>query len=292
MRESAADYTRRLLRGGARAQKALGQNFLMDDRVIDQIIEASELSPDTPVVEIGPGLGVLTRVLAQKVEKLWAVELDQTKVRVLKKELDAQSLEILQGDALTLNLRELWGDRRGYLIGNLPYYITSPLLNHFIAQAEFLTGMTVMVQKEVADRIIAQPGTKAYGILSIAIQLGAEPTKALEVPARAFWPVPKVDSAVLKLKIRPYPNFRVELEAFFRLVKGAFAQRRKNLGNSLSAGLNLPKGVVLTILSEAGVSGERRAETLSIEEFQLLTEAFAGYGHIVAKGLHDKLQDK
>ncbi len=275
MRESAADYTLRLLKSGARAQKALGQNFLVDDRVIAEIVEASELSSETPVVEIGPGLGVLTRALAQKVDELWAIELDRAKVELLKRELRDMTVEILHRDALNLDVRELWGERKGYLIGNLPYYITSPLLNHFLAQASSLSGMTVMVQKEVAERILAKPGSKAYGILSIAIQLSAEPTKVLDVQASAFWPAPKVDSAVVKLKVRHYPNFSVKPEAFFRIVKGAFAQRRKTLGNTLSAALNLPKAVVLGVLAETGVSGERRAETLSIEEFQTLTEAFA-----------------
>lgn len=279
MKESAADYTKRLLKSGAKARKSLGQNFLIDDRVIAGIIQASELTPETPVVEIGPGLGVLTRELAVVVDELWAVELDKAKVRLLQKELLTNELlkkkvYILHQDALTLNLLDLWGNRKGYLVGNFPYYITSPLLNHFLAQAPLLTGMTVMVQKEVAERIVAEPGSKAYGILSVAVQVNAEATKALDVPAGAFWPAPKVESAVLKLKVRPYPNFRVKQEAFFRIVKGAFSQRRKNLGNTLSAALNLPKALVLSLLAEAGISGERRAETLSIEEFQILTETF------------------
>lgn len=277
MKEKAADYTKRLLKSGAKARKALGQNFLIDDRVIAEIIQASELDPETPVVEIGPGLGVLTRELAQAVDELWAVELDEAKVGLLKKELQGMKVQILHQDALTLDLRKLWGERQGYLIGNLPYYITSPLLNHFLSQTGSLTGMTVMVQKEVAERIIAAPGSKAYGILSIAIQISAEVTKALNVPASAFSPAPKVESAVIRLRVRPYPNFRVERQAFFRIVKGAFAQRRKNLGNTLSAALNIPKAVALNLLSEAGVSGERRAETLSIEEFQTLTEVFRDY---------------
>lgn len=272
--ENAAEYTQRLIKSGARAHKSMGQVFLMSDEVIDSIVSASTLQPDIPLVEIGPGLGVLTRVLAPSVQKMWAVELDQHKIEILNKELHGQPIEIVNQDALKLDLFELWGDKKGYLIGNLPYYITSPLIMHFLEQADRLSGMTIMVQKEVADRIAAPPGSRTYGILSIAVQISAKVTKVMNVAPTAFWPAPKVTSAVIRLDLRPYPGFDVNKKEFFRVVKAAFSQRRKTLGNSLTGGLGLRKEDVIQRLQDAGISEGRRAESLSIEEFQVLTKAF------------------
>jgi len=272
--ENAADYTQRLIKSGARAHKSLGQVFLMSDEVIDCIVSASTLLPNVPLVEIGPGLGVLTRVLAPRVEKMWAVELDKHKIEILHKELKGLPIEIINQDALKLDLFELWGDKKGYLIGNLPYYITSPLIMHFLDQADRLSGMTVMVQREVADRIAAPPGSRTYGILSIAVQISAQVTKVTDVLPSAFWPAPKVTSAVLRLDLRPYPGFDVNKKDFFRVVKAAFSQRRKTLGNSLTGGLGLKKEEVIERMKSAGISDGRRAESLSIEEFQVLTKAF------------------
>ena len=273
--ESAAEYTQRLVKSGARAQKSMGQNFLMSDEVIERIVSASTLQSDVPLVEIGPGLGVLTRVLASRVQKMWAVELDKHKISILNKELRGQSIEIINQDALLLNLYELWGDKKGYLVGNLPYYITSPLIMHFLEQADRLSGMTIMVQKEVGDRIAAPPGSKTYGILSIAVQISANVTKVTDVLPSAFWPAPKVTSTVLRLDLRPYPGFNVNKKKdYFRVVKAAFSQRRKTLGNSLAGGLGLKKEEVIERMQSAGISEGRRAESLSIEEFQVLTKAF------------------
>lgn len=272
--ENAAEYTQRLIKSGARAHKSMGQVFLMSDEVIDSIVSASTLQKDVPLVEIGPGLGVLTRVLAPKVQKMWAVELDNHKIGILNKELVGQPIEIINHDALKLDLHELWGDQKGYLIGNLPYYITSPLIMHFLEQADRLSGMTIMVQKEVADRIAAPPGSKTYGVLSIAVQISAQVTKVMNVLPSAFWPSPKVTSAVIRLDLRPYPGFDVNKKDFFRVVKAAFSQRRKTLGNSLSGSLGMRKEEVIERMQGAGISDGRRAESLSIEEFQLLTKAF------------------
>ncbi len=271
--ENAANYTRRILKGGAKAHKSLGQNFLMDDRVIEAIAAASIKDPEIPVVEIGPGLGVLTRVLAQKAQKVWAVELDRGKVNLLQRELQGLPVDILNMDALKLDLKDIWGTGKGVLVGNLPYYITSPLLMHFLEQKDSLASMVVMVQKEVADRLVAKPGGKDYGILSIAAQVSAQGEKLFEVPPQAFWPAPKVTSAVVRFELRSYPGFRVEEKDFFRVVKAAFSQRRKTLGNSLAGGLGLPKQQIGEILAAAGVDEQRRAETLSIDEFQAVTEA-------------------
>ncbi|KLU62069.1 ribosomal RNA small subunit methyltransferase A [Peptococcaceae bacterium CEB3] len=259
------------MREGARAHHSLGQNFLVDDSVIQGIVENSCLGA-IPLLEIGPGLGALTRVLARETAEMWAVEVDAQKVALLRRELRGFPVEILLGDALKLDLARLWPGRKGCVIGNLPYYITSPLLNHFLAQAALLTEMTVMVQKEVADRLLASPGGKAYGILSIAVRLAAEAEPLMEVPPAAFWPPPKVRSAVVRLIPRPYPGFRAERTPFFRVVKAAFGQRRKNVANSLAAGLGLAKEETVEILKAAGIDSRCRAETLGIEEFQTLTD--------------------
>jgi 16S rRNA (adenine1518-N6/adenine1519-N6)-dimethyltransferase len=273
--ESANEYVRRLIRSGSRAHKSLGQVFLTSDQVIEQIVSASTLRSNTPLVEIGPGLGVLTRALAPMVTSMWAVELDLDKIDTLNRELREFPIEYVHKDALKLNLKDLWGDRKGYLVGNLPYYITSPLIMHFLEQEDVLSGMTIMVQKEVADRIAAPPGSKTYGVLSVAVQISAEVTKVVDALPSDFWPAPKVTSTVLRLDLRSYPGFEVNKKEFFRIVKAAFSQRRKTLGNSLSAGLALDKGEVITRMRTAGISDGRRAESLSIEEFQVLTKAFA-----------------
>lgn len=271
--ENAASYTRRILKSGAKAHKSLGQNFLIDDQVIGNIVGASVTNPETPVVEIGPGLGVLTRILAAKAQKVWAVELDRGKLDLLNRELKGLPVEIVNMDALELNLADIWGSQKGVLVGNLPYYITSPLLMHFLAQKDSLQSMVVMVQKEVADRLIAKPGGKDYGILTVAAQVSAKAEKLFEVPPQAFRPAPKVTSAVVRFELRPYPGLKVLEKDFFRVVKAAFSQRRKTLGNSLAGGLGMDKKQVSEILVEAGVDGQRRAETLTIEEFQAVVEA-------------------
>lgn len=273
--ENAAEYTRRLLHQGARAHKSLGQNFLIDDRIIREIIQASELSRTTKLVEIGPGLGVLTRELVRQVDQMWAVELDADKVGILTRELTGAPVEILHKDGLSLNLKTLWGREQGYLIGNLPYYITSPLIMHFLAQEDSLKGMTVMVQREVAERLTAAPGSKRYGVLSVAVQLAADVEKIVDVPPASFHPAPKVYSSVVKLTLRPYPGLKTDQDRLMGFVKAAFSQRRKTLVNSLSSGLGLGKEVVAEQLKAMGFEGQRRAETVSIEEFQALAEGFS-----------------
>ena len=271
--ETAAQYTRRVLRQGGRAKKSLGQNFLIDDRIIERIVEEGIPEGNFPLIEIGPGPGGLTRVLFRRVKHLWAVELDGEKVALLQKEFAGQPITILHADALKIRLSDLWGREKGWLVGNLPYYITNPLLMHFVEQKDSLLGMTVMVQKEVAERMRAKPGGKDYGILSIALQISAEVEKLFDVPPSAFWPQPKVTSAVMKLKIRPYPGFTADRQLFFQVVRAAFAKRRKNLLNSLSLGLGKPKEDILKALKTAGINPELRAENVGILEYQQIVEA-------------------
>ncbi|MCM1565079.1 MAG: 16S rRNA (adenine(1518)-N(6)/adenine(1519)-N(6))-dimethyltransferase RsmA [Dehalobacter sp.] len=267
--EDTTSYIRRVVRHGVRAKKSLGQNFLVDDSIIERIVQEGVPRTDLPLVEIGPGPGALTRMLAPKYPKMWAVELDKEKVELLQRELNAYPFVLLHMDALKLKLANLWGQEKGWLIGNLPYYITNPLLMHFLDQAESLQGMTVMVQKEVADRMCALPGGRDYGILSIAVQLSAEVKRLFDVPPSAFWPQPKVTSTVLRLDIRPYPGFSLEKrDVFFKVVRAAFAQRRKMLLNTLSSGLSLPKEQTAEILKAAGVDPKLRAEDVGILDYQ------------------------
>lgn len=269
--ETLRQYTNRVLRSGKTIHKSLGQNFLIDDEVVSRII--AEI-PETglPLVEIGPGPGGLTRSLAEKVNKLWAVELDRENIEILHREMPLDKVEIIHDDALKLNLQEIWGDQKGWLVGNLPYYITNPLLMHFLEQRQNLFGMIVMVQKEVARRMTAAPGGKEYGILSIAVQLASEARILFEVPPSAFRPQPKVTSAVVSLSIRPFPGFDCEKKEFFKVVKAAFGQRRKTLANALSTGLHIRKEDIINVLEQSGISENRRAETLSIIDFQEVTK--------------------
>lgn len=276
--EDTASYIRRATRQGVRAKKSLGQNFLIDDAVIDRIIDEGTPEETMPLVEIGPGPGALTRKLVLKANKLWAVELDREKVELLNRELRKDNLIVLHMDALKLQLGDLWKNEKGWLIGNLPYYITNPLLMHFLEQGESLMGMTVMVQKEVADRMCAKPGRKEYGILSIAVQLSAEVTSLFNVPPTAFWPRPKVTSSVVKLEIRPYPDFDTDKAVFFKIVRAAFAQRRKTLVNTLSAGMGLPKDEAREMLQAAGVDPGLRAEEIGILDYQRIARLWLSKG--------------
>jgi len=280
--ETAAEYTLRVLRHGGRAKKSLGQNFLIDDNVIESIVGEGVPDLDIPVIEIGPGPGGLTRVLLTKTKRLWAAELDREKIELLQKEFGGQAITLLHFDALKLNLYDLWGGEKGWLIGNLPYYITNPLLNHFLDQKDSLLGMTVMVQKEVAERITARPGGKNYGILSIAIQLAAEINKLFDVPPSAFWPQPKVTSTVLKLNIRSFPDFVADRQAYFQVVRAAFAQRRKTLLNTLSSGLSLSKEVMAEVLQSADIDTHLRPEELSILDYQKIVLSLEEHNHYLS----------
>ncbi len=271
--ETALAYTRRMLRQGGRAKKYLGQNFLVDDDIISRIVNEGIPEQNMPLIEIGPGPGGLTRELIKLKQRLWAVELDQEKVQLLSQEF-GHNLKLIHMDALRLQLQELWGNERGWLIGNLPYYITNPLLMHFLSQKDSLYGMTVMVQKEVADRMVAQPGIKDYGILSIAVQLSANVYKLFDVPPAAFLPQPKVTSTVLKLDIRSYPGFDVNEAIFLKVVKAAFSQRRKTLLNTLVAGLGLNKNEVSEILLSIGIKEKSRAEEITIIDYQQITKSY------------------
>lgn len=267
------DVTKHILsRFGIRTQKKLGQHFLVDEGVVRRIADALELAQGEKVLEIGPGIGTLTQLLAMTGAQVTAVELDRRFIDILGKTLQGYAnVRVVQGDVLTLNIQEVMGRDKFHIAGNLPYYITTPIIMKFLEERVPAERMVFMVQKEVADRMVSAPGTKDYGALSVAVQYYTEAVKLFEVPASAFLPPPAVDSAVILCKMRQHPPVEVVSEkAYFRVVKAAFAQRRKTLANSLRGG-GLPSDAVAAMLKETGIDGTRRGETLSLEEFAALS---------------------
>jgi 16S rRNA (adenine1518-N6/adenine1519-N6)-dimethyltransferase len=251
------------------AKKSLGQNFLYHPEIIKRIIHAAELGPENLIVEIGPGLGILTRMLAARVEKVIAIELDDKLYEKLQAALEGyHNVELIYGDALEYPYESLPEFR---VVANIPYYITTPIIFRLIDSRKNLKSMTLTIQKEVAERIVAKPGGKDYGVLSIMVQYYAKPELKFIIPREAFRPVPKVDSAVIHMEILERPSIDVKDEKFFfKLVKTSFSQRRKMLSNSLkSLSTDVKKW-----LSSAGIEPSRRPETVSIEEFARLSDLY------------------
>lgn len=247
-------------------KKHLGQNFLYDRSVLERIVQAAQLEPEDFVVEIGPGPGILTKMLAVRVERVLAVELDKDLFEKSKKELsDYNNVELIHADALEYPYRNLPGFK---VVANIPYYITTPIIFKLLDSRKNLVSMTLTIQKEVAERIAAEPGGKEYGVLSIMVQYYAKPALKFIIPKEVFRPIPKVDSAVVHIEILNKPAVDVKDEEMFsKVVKIAFSQRRKMLSNSLK---NL-RGDVKEWLDHAGIDPDRRPETLSIEEFARLS---------------------
>lgn len=274
--------TRELLNAyGLKLKKSLGQNFLTDSHVLSKIIRAAELNKDSGVIEIGPGIGALTERLAEQAGKVVAVELDQRLVPVLKELFQHQPhVEIIHGDALEVDLgaviQEHMRDMKTlHVVANLPYYVTSPILIRLLTERYPLTNIVIMIQKEVADRLAAKPGTKDYSSLSVLVQYFAEAEEVAKVPSHVFVPRPQVDSAVARLTLRERPAVEVKNEElFFKIVRASFAQRRKTLLNTLHATLfaRVDKHQVEAWLNEAGIDPKRRGETLNLEEFATLVE--------------------
>jgi len=264
--------TRRLLRQfDLRARKGLGQHFLIDGEVLQLITSAAELTPSDVIVEIGPGLGVLTRELAQKAGRVIAIELDNKLAAALKQTLASfDNVTIINEDVLKIEPQNLATDYK--LVANLPYYITSPVLRHFLEASAKPKVMIVMVQKEVAEAIVAKPGKMS--LLSVSVQFYGEPRIISDVPAQCFYPAPKVDSAILRIDPSPQPRVAVDEESFFEVVRAGFTAPRKQLANSLAQGLEVSKAEVLSLLERAGIAPQRRAETLSLEEWARLRQVF------------------
>ncbi len=273
-----------LKRHGIRPSKGLGQNFLVDEQVLERILAAGDLSAADIVLEIGPGVGLLTRRMAERVASVVAVELDRKLLPVLAEVLrDCANVRIVQGDILALDPVKTLEDALGSsgvsplrykVVANLPYYITSSALRHLLSARVRPEQMTIMLQREVAERIVAAPGNMS--VLAISVQVYGSPEIVFRVPRGAFYPQPKVESAVLR--VRTYPQPRVpeeELAHFFRVVNAGFAQRRKQLHNSLAHALNLPQARVLAALADARIEPDRRAQTLTIAEWAALARCLA-----------------
>ena len=258
-----------------RADKKLGQNFLIDENVVHQIVAAAELSEADTVLEVGPGIGTLTQGLAESKARVVAVELDTRLLPVLATTLNGyDNVRVVHGDILKVNIMEEVGAPSFKVCANLPYYITTPIIFALLEKCLPMERLVAMVQKEVAERMAAQPGGKEYGALSVAIQYYTEPKIAFIVPPTSFIPAPAVDSAVIVCKRREKPPVEVCDEGlFFRVVKAAFSLRRKMLSNSLK-NMGIKSEQVAKWLELAGVDGKRRAETLSLEDFAKLTNSF------------------
>ena len=258
-----------------RADKKLGQNFLIDENVVHQIVAAAELSEADTVLEVGPGIGTLTQGLAESKARVVAVELDTRLLPVLATTLNGyDNVRVVHGDILKVNIMEEVGAPSFKVCANLPYYITTPIIFALLEKRLPMERLVAMVQKEVAERMAAQPGGKEYGALSVAIQYYTEPKIAFIVPPTSFIPAPAVESAVIVCKRRSKPPVEVCDEGlFFRVVKAAFSLRRKMLSNSLK-NMGIKSEQVAKWLELAGVDGKRRAETLSLEDFAKLTNSF------------------
>ena len=295
------EVTERILQAfHLKADKNLGQNFLVEESVVNRIAKAAELTPEDTVLEIGPGIGTLTQALAMTGASVLSVELDKRLIPVLQETVGAyKNVRIVQGDILKVNIPEIIAEVKAdrktadaagevaeaeseikqsdtfKVCANLPYYITTPIIMYLLEQKLPLERLVVMVQKEVAERMTAGPGGREYGAISVAMQYYTEPKIAFIVKAGSFLPAPKVDSAVLVCKRRSTPPVEVPDEkTFFKVVTAAFSVRRKMLNNSLKNMGGLNGEQVKAWLDRAGIDGRRRAETLSLEEFAMLARTW------------------
>lgn len=265
-----------------RPRKGLGQNFLVDSSVVPRIVAAAEVGPQDAVVEVGPGLGVLTEQLAKSAGRVIAVELDDRLATVLRERLaGCGNVTVVQGDILKLSVERLLKEAPGgaplgedfryKVVANLPYYVTSPVLRFFLEARPRPRLMVVMVQKEVAERIVAKP--PEMSLLAVSVQFYGQPRIVRIVPAKAFYPAPEVESAILRIDLYERPALDVDPDSFFRLVRAGFEQRRKQLPNSLASVLHISKDEAVKALEQAGLEPQRRAETLSLENWGRLYRA-------------------
>ena len=270
---------------GFRFSKSLGQNFLIDKEVIDGIVSGAGISEEDLVIEIGPGIGVLTQAAAEKAGRVVAVEIDRNLIEIMKFTLDGlTNVKIINDNILKTDLQALIRENLGELkhvkiLGNLPYYITTPIIMMLLSENVGAESITVMMQKEVADRLMASPGTKTYGAVSVAVQYYSKVNHIIDAPHTSFMPQPKVDSSVLRLDVLDEPLVKVENEKhYFGVVRAAFSQKRKTLLNSLGS-TGAPKDVIRNALASSGIDESRRAETLSLQDFAVISEELekAGY---------------
>ena len=264
-------------RHGFKFTKSLGQNFLIDDNIVDKIVAGAGIGPSDKIIEVGPGIGTLTREMASRAGALMAVEIDKNLIPILTDTLgDFENVKIVNEDIIKADIRGLIDENLDggpvKLVANLPYYITTPIIMRFLEEDINVTVIVVMVQKEVAERMNAQPGGKDFGALSVAVQFYCDTEIVAKVPRHLFVPQPNVDSIVIALRVRPERKYKVDSEdLFFKVVKAAFGQRRKTLLNSIASMGNLSKDMVKEALEEAGIDPKRRGETLSLDEFANLS---------------------
>ncbi|MDP5276937.1 16S rRNA (adenine(1518)-N(6)/adenine(1519)-N(6))-dimethyltransferase RsmA [Chengkuizengella sp. 2205SS18-9] len=261
-------------------KKSLGQNFLIDQNILERIVNAAQLDQSKGALEIGPGIGSLTQSLTQTAGKVVAIELDQRLIPILNDLLKHyDNIEVIHGDVLKLDLRTILEEQfkeqtEISVVANLPYYVTTPIIMALLENQLPIENIVVMIQKEVAERMVASPGGKEYGSLSIAVQYYCEPEMVLTVPHTVFIPQPNVDSAVIRLKLRKKPRVHIEdSEYFFKVVQASFAQRRKTIINNLTSNLFTKdeKQKLISILESCEINPSRRGETLSIEEYARLS---------------------
>jgi 16S rRNA (adenine1518-N6/adenine1519-N6)-dimethyltransferase len=272
---------------GLKGKKSLGQNFLVDGRAVQRIVDAANLEREDTVLEIGPGPGALTVQLAQRAGQVIAVEVDERMLAPLSESLRPYThVRVVHGDILEQDLAVLVGNRPYKVVANLPYYITSAVLRHIFESAARPSLVVVTVQREVAERIVGYPRGRSrprghrrpprMSLLAVSVQFYGVPRIVARIPAGAFRPVPKVDSAVVRVDVYdPLPWGAVDERAFFRTARAGFGQPRKQLRNALAHGLSMPVERVLAALERAGIEGRRRAETLSIEEWVALSNALS-----------------
>ncbi len=259
-------------------QKKYGQNFLTDENILSSIVDAAEISNEDCVLEIGPGIGTMTQYLAESAGKVIAIEIDNNLIPILTETLsEYDNVKVINGDVLKLNLNDIIGrendGKKIKVVANLPYYITTPIIMALFESGIPLDSITIMVQKEVADRMKVGPGTKEYGALSLAVQYYAKPEIMMKVPASSFIPAPNVDSAVIRLTKHKTPVVDILDEKFlFSIIRASFNQRRKTLANGLSAGgLGLTREDVTEALEKMSLSPTIRGEALSLEQFAQLS---------------------
>ncbi|HWQ77700.1 MAG TPA: 16S rRNA (adenine(1518)-N(6)/adenine(1519)-N(6))-dimethyltransferase RsmA [Anaerovoracaceae bacterium] len=271
---------------GFRLSKSLGQNFLTDKNIIDRIIEKTDIGKEDLVIEIGPGIGVLTAAAAEAAGKVIAIEIDRNLIPILEETLrEYDNIEIINCDVLKADLKGLLEQNREIngqkikgvkILGNLPYYITTPIIMKLLEDRVPADSITIMLQKEVAERIKAGPGTKVYGALSAAVQYYCTVEHVANAPKEIFIPQPKVDSAVIRLDIRKEKPVRLSSEeVFFAVIRAGFGQRRKTLLNALTGVYGKTKVEIAAVMAAAGIDPVRRAETLSLEEFAALANAIS-----------------
>ena len=271
---SALDIPDLMRRYGLSPRKALGQNYLSDPSILEKMVEAAGVQAEDAVLEIGPGLGSLTRHLARSARRVVAVEIDQGLIPILQQVLaDESNVSIIHADILSLDPAEIMAGEPYLVVANIPYYITSAIFRHLLESRRRPQRLVLTVQREVAGRICAAPGDMS--LLALSVQVYGAPRPVLRIPARAFYPPPKIDSVTLRVDLFDQPLIPAgQMNAFFRLAKAGFSQKRKTLRNALSGGLGWTPEQAEQLLQAAGIDPGRRAETLSLAEWRSLTGIF------------------